>query len=74
MKKKCIMGFCAFLVVIFMVPVPMRLKDGGTVVYKSLLYRIEDVHKLNPDSASEKEFLDGITIRFFGVEIFNNVK
>ena len=52
-------------------PVPMRLKDGGTVVYKSLTYKISNVHRLNPDITSDKPYIDGIIIEILGAEILN---
>ena len=60
------------LLLILFVPIPFYLKDGGTVDYKSLVYQISNVHKLNHNA---KEGYDtGIIIKIFGIKIFDNVK
>ena len=46
MKKKVMIGICVLLAIVLLVPIPMRLKDGGTVVYHAVLYQVEDVHRL----------------------------
>ena len=46
MKKKVMIGICVLLAIVLLVPIPMRLKDGGTVVYRAVLYQVEDVHRL----------------------------
>ena len=45
MKKKVMIGICVLLAIVLLVPIPMRLKDGGTVVYRAVLYQVEDVHR-----------------------------
>ena len=52
----------------------MRLKDGGSVEYRAILYAVTDVKRLNPDMESEKAYLEGITIEILGMEIYNNVE
>ncbi len=74
MKKKWIKWLCIILIAVLLIPIPMRLKDGGTVAYTALLYTIQDVHRLNPAMESEKEFQEGIIIEILGVEVFNNVQ
>ena len=32
MKKKVIRGICILLAIILLIPIPSRLKDGGTIV------------------------------------------
>lgn len=62
---------------ILLVPVPLRAKDGGTVVYQAILYSVTDVHSFK----SEEEFLEtgkryneGIIVKILGFEVFNNVE
>lgn len=57
-----------------MIPTRMYLEDGGTVVYKAVLYQIEDVHRIGAKDSFEDEYLDGMIIKIFGIEIYNNVK
>lgn len=71
MKKKIAIIFCALLVIALLFPIPLRMKDGGTVKYQALLYSVSDVHRLAPSEDSGYE--DGIIIEILGMQIFNNV-
>ena len=75
MKKKVIIGLCALIAVILLFPVRLQKKDGGTVEYKALLYKVSDVHSLTTVEEYEngKEFNEGIIIEILGIEVFNNV-
>ena len=70
--KKLITAICILLVIALLLPVPMRMKDGGTVKYQALLYSVSDVHRLAPTAESGYE--EGIIIEILGVQIFNSVK
>lgn len=72
MKKKLVIGICILLIAVLLIPIPMRLKDGGTVRYTAILYTIEDVHRLNPDINSDQEYLEGTIIKILGMEVFNS--
>lgn len=73
MKKKNILIIAIIvLLIILLFPIPMKLKDGGTVEYKALLYSVTKYHKLAPEN-SEKEYIDGIGIKILGKEIYNNI-
>ena len=72
MKKKTILAICIFVMIILLIPIPMRMKDGGTVKYQALLYSVSDVHRLAPSTESGYE--DGIVIEILGMQVFNNVK
>ena len=76
MKKKIIIAFCVLIAVILLFPIPVQLKDGGTVEYNALLYKVSDVHSLATleEYKQGKEFNEGIIIEVLGVEVFNNVK
>ena len=71
MGKKVFTITLIIFILLFIIPVPMRLKDGGTVVYRSLIYKISDVHKINPDITSDKPYIEGIIIEILGAEIIN---
>ena len=73
MKGKAIIGVSILLAIILLIPIPMRLKDGGTVVYNAILYRVEDVHRLAPVD-SEQEYIEGTIVKLLGIEVFNNVE
>ena len=74
MKKKVIIGLCILLVIIFLIPIPMRLKDGGTVVYNAILYQVEDVRRIDPEATSEDDYLEGTIIKILGIEVYNDVE
>ena len=74
MKKKVMIGICVLLAVVLLVPIPMRLKDGGTVVYHAVLYQIEDVHRLGAVDTAEDEYLEGMIVRILGMEVYNSVE
>ena len=50
----------------------MKLKDGGTIEYKAILYQVSDVHKINVNSKSGYD--TGIIIKILGFEVYNSVK
>lgn len=72
-KKKVIIGLCTLLTIILLIPIPLHLKDGGTVEYKAVLYSVQRVHKFG-DVDSEQEYLEGTVVKILGFEVFNNVK
>lgn len=74
MKKKVMIGICVLLAIVLLVPIPMRLKDGGTVVYHAVLYQVEDVHRLGAVDTAEDEYLEGMIVRILGMEAYNSVE
>lgn len=74
MKKKVMIGICVLLATVLLVPIPMRLKDGGTVVYRAVLYQVEDVHRLGAVDTAEDEYHEGMIVRILGMEIYNSVE
>ena len=74
MKKKAMIGICVLLAIVLLVPIPMRLKDGGTVVYHAVLYQVEDVHRLGAVDTAENEYLEGMIVRILGMEVYNSVE
>ena len=72
MKKKLVICIVAICSTILFFPIPLRLKDGGTVRYQALLYSISDVHRISHNS--EDGYDDGIIIEILGMEIFNSVE
>ncbi len=74
MKKKAIMVVIILLILLF--PIRYQLKDGGTVEYKALLYKVSKVHSLTSVEEMEngKYYNEGIVVEILGFEIYNNVK
>ncbi len=78
MKKKIII-LVVIILLVLLFPVRNQLKDGGTVEYKALVYKISKVKRLISIEEMEqegkvKEYDQGIIIEIFGFEIYNNVK
>ena len=50
------------------------MKDGGTKAYRSAIYTVYDVHRIvaSEDEIVDYEYIEGIIIEVFGVEVFNN--
>lgn len=79
MKKKLIIGVIGIILLILLFPVRSQLKDGGTVEYKAILYKVSKVKRLISKEEMEnegkiKEYDQGIVIELFGFEVYNNVK
>ncbi len=76
MKKKVRISICVLLAIVLLIPIPMHLKDGGTITYNAVLYQVENVHTLNSNITSEPEnvYLEGIIVRILGIEVYNNVE
>ena len=74
MKKKVIIGICILLAIVLLMPIPMRLKDGGTVAYNAILYQVEDVHRIVPEASTESDYLEGKIIKILGIEVYNDVE
>ncbi len=79
MKKKIIIATIIVILLILLFPIRNQLKDGGTVEYKAILYKVSKVKKLISIEEMEKEgkikeFDKGLIIEILGFEIYNSVK
>ncbi len=79
MKKKVIIISVILLLLILLFPIKNHLKDGGTVEYKAILYKVSKVKRLISIEEMEqegkiKEYDTGIIIEILGFEVYNNVK
>lgn len=73
MKKKIIVIVIVLVIAILLIPIPMKLRDGGSTEYKALLYSVTKYHQLAPvEENGEKEYLEGVSIKILGKEVFNN--
>lgn len=75
MKRKIIALLSFLVLLIMMIPFSVQRRDGGTVDYIAILYRVSDVHYIAPleDRENGKEFNEGLIIEILGFEVFNNV-
>lgn len=72
MKKKIILITIIVIAIILLVPIPIRLKDGGSIKFQALLYNITKYHKL--DESAKNGYVDGMGIEILGIEVFYNTK
>ncbi len=72
MKRKGKIILSIVLVLILLVPIPMRYKDGGSICFRAILYEITKYHRLDHDSVTG--FRDGLKIRIFGIPIYDSFK
>ena len=71
MKKKAISIIAAVLIMaVLLTPVRMRLKDGGSVRYKSLIYEVTKIHRLAPEADGIKPYIDGLELKIFGMTVY----
>jgi len=78
-EKKIVMAVILLALVALLFPIRTQLKDGGTIQYTAVLYRVSKVHRLISEKEMRqegkvKEFEDGITVELLGFEIFSSVK
>lgn len=66
MKKKTITIIVIIGLVILLFPVKYRLKDGGSIVYKSIVYEVTKVHRIVGTGEIEK----GWEVSIFGIELY----
>lgn len=71
MKKKVIVIVIVIVFLVLFVPIPMHLKDGGTVEYKALTYKVSKIHRTNPYSLTGYE--DGIVVEVFGIKVYEKI-
>lgn len=66
--KKLLIILLIFILIIPLIPKKYKVKDGGTVIYQSLIYRIEKAHSLKvPEGVTV-----GYRVYIFGKELFDN--
>ncbi len=76
--KKVIVIASVLIALVLLIPFPAKMKDGGTVHYNAVLYDVYDMHRIKPvenplaDGTFETEYIEGIIVEIFGIEVFNN--
>ena len=70
MKKKIIIIVIIIAALIMLIPIPNRLKDGGSVEYRALIYKATKLYRFNEASTATHE--EGWIIEILGFEIYNN--
>lgn len=71
-KKKTAVILGIVFAIILLIPFPRYYKDGGTVEYRAVLYRVKSVHALAaPDS--DREYIEGTVVTILGFKVYDNV-
>lgn len=75
-KTKPIIIITVIIAFILMFPICMRLKDGGSKVYRSIvgIYEVKDWKQMGYTEEAEETLKTGITVKLFGVKVFDNTK
>ena len=67
MNKKKILIILIILIVLMLIPFPNRIKDGGSIEYKAILYKYTKIHRLNEKSSTGYE--DGWELEILGIRV-----
>ena len=68
-SKKIWIILIVIIALILLFPIPMKLKDGGSIKFQAALYSVTKYHKL--DHESDSGYIEGIGIEILGLEILN---
>ncbi len=72
MEKKTILFIILGIILLMLIPIPNRIKDGGSIEYKAILYKITKVHRLNEFSPTGYD--NGLIIDILSKNIYNKVE
>lgn len=77
MKRKIIICLIVFALAMLLIPIPTKMKDGGTIHYNAILYDIYDFHRVTTplewnDAIVENEYIEGTVINILGFEVYNS--
>lgn len=67
MNKKKIIIILIAIFIIMLFPIPFKLKDGGSIEYRAILYKYTKIHRLNNNSPTGYE--DGWTLEILGMHV-----
>lgn len=68
LKYRCVI-FLSLLILLF--PIKLQYKDGGSIEYRAILYRVIKVHRI--DSQKEGNYIEGTVVKILGFEVYNDV-
>lgn len=76
--KRILVILLVLVLAVLLFPMRLQAKDGGTVVYKSILYTVRDMHAISDvyseDGSVEHGYIVGTVIKILGFEIFDNTR
>ena len=62
------------ILLILLIPIPNKLKDGGSIEWHSLTYSITKVHKMSSFQNYKVGYETGIVVKIFNKTIYDNTK
>ncbi len=75
MNRKIIILIAVALIILALLPIPMAVNDGGTVVYRAILYDVTNLHRiLGVSDEGSPSYTDGLIIRILGIEVYNSTE
>ncbi len=76
--KRTVITVLVILFVLMLIPIPLRLKDGGTVTYQAVLYSVSNVKRIGTEHEYGCDYIEyrdvGTVVKILGIEVFNNVQ
>lgn len=71
-NKKIIISIVIVVAIILLFPIPLSLKDGGSIEFKAVLYSLTKYHQINHEV--DGGYVDGIEIKILGRKILDTRK
>ena len=73
MKKKVII-IILFILILLLIPIPFKLRDGGSTEYRAILYSVTKYNRLSEivDDGTTK-YISGTEIKVLGFEVYNDI-
>lgn len=68
-NKKIIIGIVIVIAIILLFPIPLSLKDGGSVEFRAFLYSVTKYHQINHEV--DGGYVDGIGIEILGAKVLD---
>lgn len=68
MKRKIVVGIVIVLLIVLLIPFPLRYKDGGTVEYRAVLYSVTNYHAEDNGDG----YYTGIQVKVLGITVYDN--
>ena len=75
-KSKLFAVVVIIITIILLFPIPLRLKDGGSVEYRSIigLYEVRNWKQMGFIEHAGETLKTGITVKLFGIKVYDNTK
>lgn len=73
-KKLAIILVIVLALGVLLIPIRMKLKDGGSVRYKALAYEVTKIHRLTNASDGGYTYVDGYEVKILGLPVYHTVE